>query len=128
MKLEYIADGSPYCSLIRLYEFTDIEASGLRTKVAELAQGSSISIALHDLNFVTPIGDCELILIVADDDQGILASDSDSLFMCMLSQETWEQIAGLIESFSKSGGLSGGYQWLDETSDISLLLSPDGTW
>ena len=127
MKLEYIADGSPYCPLIRLYEFTDIEASGLRTKVAELAQGSSISIALHDLNFVTPIGDCELILIVADDDQGILASDSDSLFMCMLSQETWEQIAGLIESFSKSGGLSG-YQWLDETSDISLLLSPDGSW
>ena len=127
MKLEYIADGSPYCPLIRLYEFTDIETSGLRTNVAELAQGSSISIALHDLNFVTPIGDCELVLIVADDDQGILASDSDSLFMCMLSQETWEQIAGLIESFSKSGGLSG-YQWLDETSDISLLLSPDGTW
>ena len=127
MKLEYIADGSPYCPLIRLYEFTDIETSGLRTKVAELAQGSSISIALHDLNFVTPIGGCELILIVADDDQGILASDSDSLFMCMLSQETWEQIAGLIESFSKSGGLSG-YQWLDETSDISLLLSPDGSW
>lgn len=127
MKLEYIADGSPYCPLIRLYEFTDIETSGLKTKVAELAQGSSISIALHDLNFVTPIGDCELILIVADDDQGILASDSDSLFMCMLSQETWEQIAGLIESFCKSGGLSG-YQWLDETSDISLLLSPDGTW
>ena len=127
MKLEYIADGSPYCPLIRLYEFTDIETSGLRTKVAELAQGSSISIALHDLNFVTPIGDCELILIVADDDQGILASDSDSLFMCMLSQETWEQIAGLIESFCKSGGLSG-YQWLDETSDISLLLSPDGSW
>lgn len=127
MKLEYIADGSPYCPLIRLYEFTDIETSGLRTKVAELAQGSSISIALHDLNFVTPIGGCELILIVADDDQGILASDSDSLFMCMLSQETWEQIAGLIESFCKSGGLSG-YQWLDETSDISLLLSPDGSW
>ena len=127
MKLEYIADGSPYCPLIRLYEFTDIETPGLRTKIAELAQGSSISIALHDLNFVTPIGDCELILIVADDDQGILASDSDSLFMCMLSQETWEQIAGLIESFSKSGGLSG-YQWLDETSDISLLLSPNGTW
>ena len=127
MKLEYIADGSPYCPLIRLYEFTDIETSGLRTKIAELAQGSSISIALHDLNFVTPIGDCELILIVADDDQGILASDSDSLFMCMLSQETWEQIAGLIESFCKSGALSG-YQWLDETSDISLLLSPDGTW
>jgi len=45
----------------------------------------------------------------------------------MLSQETWEQIAGLIESFCKSGGLSG-YQWLDETSDISLLLSPDGSW
>lgn len=127
MKLEYIADGSPYCPLIRLYEFTDIETAGLRTKVAELAQGSSISIALHDLNFVTPIGDCELVLIVADDDQGILASDSDSLFMCMLSQETWEQIAGLIESFCKSGGLSG-YQWLDETSDISLLLSPDGSW
>lgn len=127
MKLEYIADGSPYCPLKRLYEFTDIETAGLKTKVAELAQGSSISIALHDLNFVTPIGDCELILIVADDDQGILASDSDSLFMCMLSQETWEQIAGLIESFCKSGALSG-YQWLDETSDISLLLSPDGSW
>lgn len=127
MKLEYIADGSPYCPLIRLYEFADIETAGLRTKVAELAQGSSISIALHDLNFVTPIDDCELVLIVADDDQGILASDSDSLFMCMLSQKTWEQIAGLIESFSKSGGLSG-YQWLDETSDISLLLSPDGSW
>ena len=102
MKLEYLPDGSIDCPLLRLYEFETTEVSELRTKVAELAHGSSISVALHDLNFITPISDCQLVLIVGDSDQGILSSDSDSLFMCMLSQETWEQIAGLIESFCKS--------------------------
>ena len=107
MKLEYLPDGSIDCPLLRLYEFETREVSELRTKVAELAHGSSISVALHDLNFITPIDECQLVFIVGNDDMGILSSDSASLFMCVLSQETWEQIAGLIETFRKSGGLSG---------------------
>ena len=127
MKLEYLPDGSLDCPLIRLYEFTETEAANLLAKIAELAQGSKISVALHDLSFITPIDNCELILITADNDQGILPSDDANLFMCMLNTESWKQIVGLIDPFCSPAG-SKGFKWLDETSDISLLLSPSGKW
>ncbi|NIP37737.1 MAG: hypothetical protein GWO07_01570 [Candidatus Dadabacteria bacterium] len=125
MKLEYIADGSIDCPLIRLYEFTETEAALLLANVSELAQGTKLSISLSELSYITPVDSCELIFILGEDDQGI--ADSDGLFMCVLTQESWKKVAGLIEPFCSSVETKA-YKCLDETGEVSLMLSPSGSW
>ena len=124
MKLEYLQDGFMGKPIIRLYEFTETEAALLLANVAELAQGIKISIALSELDFITPVGDCELIFILADDDQGI--ADTGGLFMCMLTQETWKQVARLIDPYTESIDAKK-YQCLNETGDVSLMLTSSGS-
>ncbi len=90
-----------------------------------LVSGSKISIALHDLGFITPVGGCELTLIVSDFGEDI--ADSEDIFMCALSAEGWSQVAESIKPFCSSIGANK-YQWLDEMGDVSLLLTPSGKW
>jgi len=127
MKLEHLPDGSTDCPLIRIYDFTVSEATALQAKVTGLGEGSSDSVVVHDLPFVTSIDDCQLLLVVADRDQGVVTVDSARRFTCGLTRASWKSVVGLMGPFSLPEG-SNGYQWLDETSDISLLLSPDGLW
>lgn len=125
MKLEYMADGSIECQLIRLYEFTESKAAELASNIEKLVQGEIISIALHNLDFITPVGGCELTLIVSDFGSGI--ADSEDIFMCALSAEDLSQVAQSTRPFSNSINAYK-YQWLDETGEVSLVLSPSGTW
>jgi hypothetical protein len=127
MKLEHLPDGSPDCPLIRLYDFDPSEASTLRTSVAHLGSGSSDSVAVHDLPFVTSVDGCQLVLVVAGRDQGVVKAGTPSQFVCVLTRASWKSVVELMEPFCGPED-SKGYQWLDETSDISLLLSPDGLW
>lgn len=118
-------DGSMGNPLIRLYEFTDTEASLLLANVSELAQGSKISITLNDLDFITPMNDCTLLFILGDEDQGI--SDSEGLYMCVLTQQGWKRVAQLIDPFTDPDNTKKS-QCLDETGEVGFLLSPSGNW
>ncbi len=118
-----MAHGSPFCPLIRLYRFTENEARDLRSRVDELARGRRISVALHELDFITPVFGCELVLIVADEDRGILASKTSDVYSCVLTKERWEVISVLISPYCVPRR-SNDHKWLDRTSDISLLLAP----
>ncbi len=44
-----------------------------------------------------------------------------------MRRPTWEQVADLIRPFCEEAK-PGNYQWLDESGDISLLLSVNGQW
>ena len=127
MKLEYLPDGSLDCPLIRLYDFGANEATKLRQYVNKLANGSSNKYALHHLDFIQSIDDCQLDFVVGEKDKGILTTTMANQFICVLSQESWEWVGELIEPFCQIAR-SNTYQWLDETSNISLLFSPSGYW
>ena len=109
MKLEYLPDGSPDCPLIRLYNFSVSEATALRAKVAGLGEGSSDSVAVHELPFVMAIDDCQLDLVAVDRDQDVVTADSARRFACVLTQASWEGIVGLMGPFCRPEG-SNGYQ------------------
>ena len=126
MKLEFLPDGSRDCPLIRLYSFDTSEAVRLRDLVDSLASGSATSASLHKQPWIEPIIGCELDLCVGKHAQGIKQLSSLK-FKCVLGDEEWADIAGLLEPFCESDN-RGAYQWLIKQGKVSFLLSSSGTW
>ena len=125
MKLEFLADGSPDCPLIRTYEFNSKEAYELRRIAIQLARGKATTVRLHEQPNITVIGDCDLTLQQGRKYREV-SSISSSKFEWVLSQAGWLQVAYLIRPFSRA--TVDGYQWLSQMGKVKILLSCDGQW
>jgi hypothetical protein len=125
MKLEYIENGAPDTPLVRLYDFDVDAAARLRQLVLQLAAGSAHALLLHAVDGVEPISDCRLTCAVGARDDGVRRNKSE--FTCVLTAETWTQVADLIEPFCRRAD-AGRFQYLVEAGDITLLLSVDSGW
>ena len=95
MRMEFLPDGSPVTPLIRLFDFTSDEIRQLHAAVLSLATGS-LSIGVHELRFVRPLGDCRPRLKTGQWDQGIMRASESNDFVCSLTNGTWENVAGLV--------------------------------
>jgi hypothetical protein len=127
MRLEYIADGSPDCPLIRLYDFTPAEAGELHSSVSRLACEGVERIEVHALPFVEPVDGCELTLVRTSWDQAVVRVGS-TVFECGFTGGTWENVAGLFEPFAEAQP-GPRFQWLaDSPGEAALLLSTSGQW
>ena len=127
MKIAFLPDGSPDCPLVRLYDFDASEACCLQSAVQRLASGTITELSLAETLSVEAIDGCTLTMQGWDADQGIVLSGSGMSFVCRLSRFSWQVVAELISPFCMNSA-PGRFQWLDETSPISWLLSPDGAW
>ncbi len=128
MKLEYLVDGSPDCPLIRLYDFTPVEAGQLLTAVAALASGAGDHVKIHELPVVEPVGECRLTLVRRSWDQAIIRGCGPCEFECGFTTGTWDNVAGLVEPFAEGVG---GFQWLAGVpGEAAFLLSASasGQW
>ncbi len=125
MKLEFLADGSQDCPLIRLYDFESEEAVGLRQIFISLSDGTRDSVPLDGERGFESIGGCRFTLRLGKRDLGVMQK-AKAEFDCVLTQEGWDDMAWRLEPFCKSGG--SGYQWLNEEGNVSLLLSKTGQW
>jgi hypothetical protein len=125
MKIEFLPDGSPDCPLIRLYAFDRAEAVRLREIANTLASGSQQAISLHEEPGMEPIGGCQLDLCLGRQDSGIVRK-APLKFACVLTADGWRDVAFLVQPFCETQ--SGGFQWLNEVGEMSLLLSRDGNW
>ena len=125
MKLEYLASGSSDCPLIRLYDFTRVEAAELSSSVMNLANGELREVAVDELPFVTSIEGCQLAIVAGTWDAGVVQKP-DGSFICRLTPATWDNVAGLIEPFANDAT---GYQWIVGTpGEAAILLSANGQW
>jgi hypothetical protein len=127
MKLEYLPDGSPDCPLVRIYQFGSADARDLKDLFLALAGGALGQIALHELSSVESVDGCQLSFIVSQRDEGVIPVPEPPQFVCRLVSSTWKQVAERTEPFCQEARPRT-YQWVDETSNISILLSPDGFW
>jgi hypothetical protein len=126
MKLEFLPDGSLDCPLIRLFQFTSVEASRLHIAVARLATGTGGRVEVHTIDGVESIDNCQLTLTAGAKDQGVVRRSSALNFECGFTPATWHNVAGLIEPFVHGAS---GYQWLANwPSAAALLISLDGRW
>lgn len=126
MKLEYLAEGSPDCPLIRLYEFDATGAKRLREAFRSLADGSRQDIPLHEEWWVESIAGCHLDLRLGTRDLGVVER-LPSKFECVQTAESWLEIAAKVDPFC-AGQSPENFAWLDEEGEASLLLTPSGRW
>lgn len=122
MYIQFVPDGASDTPLLLMSSPSSGELSELTEVIKEMARGDRTQVTLHDVG--NPKSRISLCLAVSDGDSGI--SGPGPAFRCSLRTVTWDQIQGLIEPFA-SDKLDG-YQWLDESGSIALLLSPSGEW
>ena len=126
MKLEFLANGSPDCPLVRLYDFTLPEVQHLCDLLVGLSNGSITEVSLDQTAGIQSVGGCHVRLRVGKADRGGMVVKDPADIDWQLTREGWHTVAGLAKPFSEKP--SNGYQWLDETGPVLLLLSPDGLW
>lgn len=125
MKLEYIADRDVDTPLIRLYNFDSDEAVELYRLVSDLSAGRREHVALHGTRGFEAVDGCRLVLRVGSRDEGVVRLDDG--FLCTLTPTTWQEVAERVQPFSERANHNA-FQYLDDTSEITLLLSVDGGW
>jgi len=126
VKLEFLPDGSLDCPLIRLCQYTPVEAGKLYAVVVALASGMADRVDVHALDGVQSIGNCQLQLTALSWDQAVVQEPRRAEFVRGLTRPVWENVAGLIEPFMRGAS---GCQWLArQPGHASLLLSVDGHW
>lgn len=126
MRLAFLAEGSPDCPLIRLYDFQPADVQRLDRIFDSLANGSRKELRLDQESFIEPIDGCRVRLRVGTCDAGI-AQTRPSEFDCILTPGGWSNVAGLTEPFCAEV-VPGTHQWLHKGGKVSVLLSPDGSW
>jgi hypothetical protein len=126
MKLEFLAEGSLDCPLIRLYAFDQSAALRLRDLVNELATHARTGASLHEQLWIEQVKGCQLELRLDKRNRGVIQL-APLRFEFALSDEGWADVVGLLGPFCETHNPSR-YQWLNEIGKISLLISPSGTW
>lgn len=125
MKLEYLFEGSDDCPLIRIYGGVPKDYSHLIGIIDDLLNERKKSIYLNDKKTYKPINDMKLEFVLSSTNIGI-TEVANSDFKCSLTKEGWSKVRQLILPFLNEHRSM--HQWLDETSNISLLLTDTGKW
>ena len=125
MKIEFVKDSSngPF---IRLFDFSNAEVLEVKKLVDQLAKGTIESLDVHKHANINPIDNCHLTLKIGNESKGISSLGGQNDFVCELNKAGFENMSGLLASFALHPVEKEGFQWLDETSEISLLISPSG--
>jgi len=129
MKLEFLADGSDDCPLLRLYRFDAIGAMRLREAFRCLADGSRQNVPLHEEWWIEPLENCQLDLRLGKRDLGVVQR-LPMRFECVLSRDGWLEAMEKTDPFCirPQNEQPEIYQWLNHDGEVSLLLSPTGKW
>ena len=129
MKIEYLEAGAEDCPLIRLFGNEPTSVATLSEALMKLGRGELTAVAVHDLPGFTSLSGCQLIARVGRKDNGIRKVDIPNVFECILTKETWSQVAELTLPFCTPVDYDA-HQWLDRTSNIFLLITNNqkGRW
>lgn len=127
MNIEYLKEGAEDCPLIRLYGDEPDSILLLMDSIASLINGKVKSKKINDIKGFNGINRCQIEMQTAPSSKGVIHI-KDNSFKCLLSKDDWGTVYELLEPLSKPS--QHGYQWLNETSSISLLASryEDGQW
>lgn len=124
MQIEYIADESPDCPLLRIFDFDPAELRPLFDAFGDLAAERIDAFDLRGVAPVDPLDDVSLRCTVAGRDEGLVGRFPD--FELRLTPLRWDEVQELAEPFLRHS--PGMYQWLSEEGAAALLLSPTGEW
>lgn len=125
MHLDYISDVNEFGeSIVRLYGFGMAESKKFQDLLSNWIKHPESILDLGKIDFINA-KNCSLLLVVGDEDEGILTNDFVS-FYCKLTLTGYENMIALIAPFCEKETRA--YQWLyDIDNPIDFLFSPAGT-
>jgi hypothetical protein len=124
MRIEYMKDSSNG-PLLRIFDFSNAEVNEFKDLIDKLIAEEVQEVPLHEHCLINPNDNAHLRFKLGQN-QGIRNKGNE--FECVLNKESYSNMVELISSFALHPVEFKGYYFLDETSDISLLISPDGEW
>lgn len=123
LKVDFFADGSEDCPILQI-SGTNLETSRELFHAIRPMRDSLVgSFALHEVQGFEDCGNPEFIFAMSGTDIGVERCPQTEGFRCSLSFEGWTLVEDLLASFCRRNSTATGYQWLNESSDISLLYS-----
>lgn len=125
MRLDAIQHGPDESPVVRLFQFDFQEVEKLFHGLNILASREGEKLEVHGIAGVKAVGGTQLLLRSGSKDKGMVTTLGDASFECVLTPESWDNVAGLVEPFLKE---IRGFQWLVELGQGKLLLSFDGLW
>ena len=129
MRVEYFPDGSADCPLVLLYGAAPREAATLSKALRELSGSGENRLAIHELPGFSSVDGCRLFAARFRTDMGVKMIQSPNQFECFLRPVSWDNIVGLLEPFCRDENTTGSrFQYLNENSDIRLLISNERAW
>ena len=127
MKIKYLGE-TTNGKVIHLFDFSNDEVMEIKTLIDEMAEGKINRIAMHEHALVNARDNDHLTLRLGHENQGILYNNQNKEFTCALTKVGYENMSELILSFAEHSLEMEGFEWLDETGDVSLLISPSKRW
>jgi hypothetical protein len=124
MRVEYVHTGAGDAPLLRLFNFTRADLADLIAAFRTLA-ATGIDLRLAPGEFLTGLNLRTLNARSSDEDLGIVPQEQDG-FDWVLTPESWRVVADRAGALIPSDPRA--FQWLDESSSISVLLSQTGEW
>jgi hypothetical protein len=129
MKIEYFAEGSSDCPLVLLFGPTPADVSVLSDVIHTLSQDRGDRLAIHDLPGFYAHDGCRLFASSGATDLGLKMIGPPNEFEWSLRPQSWENVAGLLEPFARLKDFAAKrFQYLDERSEIRLLISTERSW
>ena len=127
-QIEFIAEGSEDCPLLQI-SGSDLQSSrelfhairGMRDRMVG-------GFMMHDVPGFEECRRPELAFEITDSNLGVQRSSGGGGFRWALSYDGWTQVEDFLAPFCCHDSSMPGFQWLDESSDISVLFSPGGGW
>lgn len=123
MKIEYMEE-SQDGPVIRLFDFSPAEVTELKKLLDKMAKGEIKTLSVHEHCNINPDDNCHLTFVSSNEDKGVEPQGDG--FACTLTPSSFSGMSELVGSFAFHP--SEGYEWLDETGRISLLISLDRNW
>jgi len=128
LKIDYIACGSENTPLLRIQGNDFQTARELYHAIRALRDSMGGSVNIHQLpGFVASEG-LTLRFEYSDQSLGVSKHGDGNDFICQLSREGWIQVEDMLAPFCDRQFNRNGFQWLDESGDISFLFTTDGGW
>lgn len=130
MYLEFLPDGHQDCPILLISPALPSKtkalspAEELYLMLLNLATDYITLLEIHGLTFICPIDGCRLTAAVAEKDFGVvLLENTKNHFTWKLTRQTWKEVLDYLFMFTRPTTGTHGHQWLNETSDISVLIS-----
>lgn len=127
-QIEFFPEGADDCPLIQI-SGTDFQTSReLFHAIREMRDRMAGSFGLHELPGFENCMHPKIYFEVSEISDGIQRSADGNQFTCKLTYDEWIRVENLLAPFCQRDSATTGFQWLDESSEISLLYSPGKGW